>query len=88
VPPRGWGGWGRYEKNNKYVLFTNYNNSNRINKAASRVMFGNSNHFSTLSPEGNPTDRYYFEKSIRDTYEALELDFDSLEEQLISGTKI
>ena len=77
-----------YGKNSKCVLFTNYKDSNRINKSASRVLFGNSNHFSTLAPEGDPTSGYYFEKSIRDTYEALELDFDTFEEQLVSSTKI
>jgi len=29
-----------YERNSKWVLFTNYNNSNRINKSASRFFFG------------------------------------------------
>jgi len=69
-----------YERNSKWVLFTNYNNSNRINKSASRVFFRSPNHFLNSSVEGN-LKGFYFEKSVRDTYEALELDFDSLEEQ-------
>jgi hypothetical protein len=65
-----------YNEDKKSVLFTNYNNSNRINKSASRVLFCNSEHFLSSSVE------------VRDTYEALELDFDSLEEQFIAGTSI
>jgi hypothetical protein len=76
-----------HEKN-KCVLFTNSNNSNRINKSASRVLFNNPNQFFTLSVHGHQMEGYYFEKSVRDTYEALELDFDALEEQLISTSKI
>jgi hypothetical protein len=71
-----------YERNSKWVLFTNYNNSNRINKSASGVFVGNSNNFLRSYVEGNLS-TWYFEKSVRDTYEALELDFDPLEEHPI-----
>ena len=77
-----------YYENRKCVLFTNYNNSNRINKIASRVMFRNPNNFLASFIQGDPMTGYYFEKSIRDTYEALELDFDPVEEQFLSTTKI
>jgi hypothetical protein len=77
-----------YQDNKKCVLFTNYNNVNRINKSASRVLFHNSAHFLNSPVEGDQTKNYYFEKSVRDTYEALELDFESLEEQLIAGSSI
>ncbi len=77
-----------YYEHKKSVLFTNYNNSNRINKSASRVLFRSSDHFLSSSVEGDQSRGYYFEKSVRDTYEALELDFDSLEEQFIAGTSI
>jgi hypothetical protein len=77
-----------YKTTRKCVLFTNYNNSNRINKSASRVMFHKPDQFLTSFIQGDEMKGYYFEKSIRDTYEALELDFDPLEEQLLSKTKI
>jgi hypothetical protein len=60
----------------KSVFFTNYGDVNRINKRASRLFFGNDSHFSSGAPHveyGNVT---YFEKSYRDAYEAIELDFD------------
>jgi hypothetical protein len=71
---------------NKCVLFTNYNNSNRINKSASRMLIGDPYQFLTASSHGDQRTGFYFERSTRDTYEALELDFDALEEQLLSST--
>jgi hypothetical protein len=69
----------------KMVMFTSYGDYNLVNKKASRILFG--------SPErllsGKPTivdahSRAHLivcEKSIRNVYEALEVDFDAPEEQ-------
>ena len=67
--------------NRKWVLFTNYNDSNRIIKRASRVMFGIPNQ-TFGHPMGDVRgDNHYFEMSTRDTYEALELDFDAPDDE-------
>lgn len=58
------------------VSFTNYGNVNRINKRASNLFFGNSVHFSPEAPQVEFGNQTYYEKSDRDVYEALELDFD------------
>lgn len=65
------------------VLFTNYGDINRINKKASKTFFGNFHTFLSPNPPtvGMPHGTYYCEKSTRDVYESLALDFDSLEEQ-------
>jgi hypothetical protein len=70
----------------KCVMFTNFKNSERINKAASRLFFHNLRNFGAGQPVvvENPGS-FYCEKSIRDVYEALELDFDSLEDQFGSA---
>jgi hypothetical protein len=74
-------------QNEKCVLFTNFNGINRIKKSASRLFTGRSNE-TFAGPIGEPTQGHYIEMSTRDTYEALELDFDAFEEQLIAGTPI
>jgi hypothetical protein len=74
-------------QNDKCILFTNFNGINRIKKTASRLFFGRSDRSFNV-PEGEPTQGHYFEMSTRDTYEALELDFDTLEDQLIAGSSI
>jgi hypothetical protein len=58
------------------VSFTNYGNVNRINKRASKLFFGNAGHFSSDAPQVEFGNETYYEKSPRDVYEALELDFD------------
>jgi hypothetical protein len=62
------------------VLFTNYENRNVINKKASHLFFRNPSQF--LPPQlpiwSNNT--YYCEKSTESVYDALERDFDSVEE--------
>lgn len=58
------------------VSFTNYGNVNRINKRASNLFFGNAVHFSPEAPQIEFGNQTYYEKSHRDVYEALELDFD------------
>jgi hypothetical protein len=74
----------------KAVLFTNYEDINRVNKKASRLFFGDFESFLPGEPfiHGNPKGPFYCEKSVRDVYEALALDFDALEDQLISGSII
>lgn len=61
----------------KRVIFTNYGNSNRVNKRASMLFFKRHDRF--LSPEdsiqGDPkVADYYYEKSTRNVYDALEQD--------------
>jgi hypothetical protein len=69
-----------YEKaDNVKVMFTNFNNINRVNKRASRLLFRTARHFSPAGGAVEESDGRY-ERSIRDVYEALELDFESLEE--------
>ena len=72
---------------NKIVMFTNFGDLNRINKKASQLFIGNLDHFTELVPFGNPT-ASYFEKSIRNVYEAFEKDFEALEGDLTGLTKI
>jgi hypothetical protein len=63
----------------KRVFFTNFGDINRVNKRASKIFFGNARHFpvaGTFVEES--VGSYYYEKSRRDVYEALELDFEAL----------
>ena len=60
----------------KVIMFTNLGDSNRINKKVSRLLSGTEGNFlnqTMLHYQG-----LHAEKSTRDVYEALELDFDSL----------
>jgi hypothetical protein len=69
----------RRDGSKKSVLFTNFGDINRVNKSASRLVFGNAAHFfpgSELVERGSGS---YYEKSTRDVYQALELDFDALD---------
>jgi len=75
------------EGSDKVVMFTNFCDLNTINKKASKLCFGDLSHFTEQIPWGNPVGRY-FEKSIRNVYEALEKDFNALEDEFIGGTKI
>jgi hypothetical protein len=64
----------------KRVFFTNFGDINRVNKRASKLFFGTARHFpvaGTSVEEG--VGSYYYEKSCRDVYEALELDFEALD---------
>jgi len=64
----------------KTVLFTNYSDINSINKSVSKMMFGTYDGFigkAIRTEKDLPV--YYCEKSTRNVYEALELDFDSFE---------
>jgi hypothetical protein len=60
----------------KSVFLTNFGDINRVNKRASKIFFGGTNRFPPgVMIEVGGDNRY--EKSVRDVYEALELDFDS-----------
>jgi hypothetical protein len=71
----------------KVVMFTNFRDLNTINKKASRLCFGDLSQFTDRKPWGNPAGRY-FEKSVRNVYDAFEKDFDALEGELTAATKI
>lgn len=67
--------------NPKNVMFTNFGDINRVNKKAGRALHGNfsvflpgNNALRTFSPSG------YVEKSTKNVYDALEQDFDELED--------
>lgn len=63
------------------VLITNFQNSNRINKRISRLFFGHPNAFIDRDiVDATSSHLPYFEKSARDVYGALALDFDALED--------
>jgi len=68
-----------YEHNKKSVVFTNFRDVNRVNKRASKIFFGNMTHFGPGSPTVEGSRDAYYEKSVRDVYEAFELDFDAFE---------
>lgn len=66
----------------KSVLFTNFGNSNRISKQASKLFFGTFNDFlGSQNLIRGDRKTFYYEMSTRDVYEALELDFDSLDDE-------
>jgi hypothetical protein len=67
-----------YGRNEKSVLFTNFGDINRVNKRVSKVLFGHTGN--SFNPPVGRIERLDYEKSVRDVYQALELDFDSLEE--------
>jgi hypothetical protein len=68
--------------NLKSILFTNFGDANRINKKASRLFFGHPQYFLDDTIIDRTSDKYpYFEKSTRNVYDALALDFDALEDQ-------
>ena len=72
-------GFGRGQK---AVMFTNFGDINRVNKKAGRSVFGHPDVFLSGQPAfRQTTPPNYVEKSIRNVYEALELDFDELEDQ-------
>jgi hypothetical protein len=63
------------------VLFTNRNKNNRIVKCASIALFGRPNELFDRPHGQTAGDNHYFEMSTRDTYEALELDFDAPDDE-------
>ena len=68
-------------------MFTNFENRNTINKKASRLLFRKHAEFLDRSALGDPLTKYT-EKSIRDVYGALQMDFDPLDEMLTGSTNI
>jgi hypothetical protein len=77
------------QSTHKSVLLTNFGDSNRINKVASRLFFGDSTRLLGVTSLGDPLEsNFYCEKSTRDVYEALALDFDAIENQLTAGSSI
>ena len=72
----------------KIVMFTNYRGINTISKRASKLMYHRYDQFMTSPLHGNPKEGRYAEMSVRDVYEALELDFAAMESELISGTAL
>jgi len=66
----------------KSILFTNHENSNRVNKAASKAFTSHADAFlgEKLTNDSRGGLGNYHEKSTRDCYGALALDFDEIEE--------
>jgi hypothetical protein len=62
------------------ILFTNYGDSNQVNKKASRLFFRNRTQFLAGMPAIAAGGSSLYEKSGRDVYGAMALDFDSPEE--------
>ena len=61
------------DKRAKDIYFTNFGNNNVVNNAASEAFFDARNRFRFDSSLVSNT--YYYERSVRDVYEALSLDF-------------
>jgi hypothetical protein len=69
-----------YKDLKKFVHFTNFGDNNRVNKRASQVFFNRMDQFPPGEPLINVRDHgYYYERSFRNVYDALERDFESLE---------
>lgn len=62
--------------NRQRISFTNYGNANRVNKRASNLFFRDETHFSLEGRQVESLNLTHYEKSHRNVYEALELDFD------------
>jgi hypothetical protein len=60
------------------VMFTNFEDRNTINKKAAHLFFDSNDTFLDKATWGDLRSSYY-EKSIRNVYQAFEMDFDSLE---------
>ena len=67
----------------KTVLFTNFGDPNSVNKKVSNLLMDSFSYFLRESIQTNADrskDPFYFEKSTGDVYQALERDFDAVEE--------
>ena len=75
-------GLGQFFKSaGRTVMFTNFGDRNTINKKASNLFFNDPGNFLDSAIIGTvPGKSYYAEKSVRTVYEALERDFDAVEE--------
>jgi hypothetical protein len=69
----------RVDEDKRRISFTNFEDSNRVNKLASKLLLGESD---TLlvgrAPIIRKTDLAYVEKSVRTVYNALAYDFESI----------
>jgi hypothetical protein len=74
----------------KAILFTNFRDINQVNKKAAQLLLGSAGGFMPPNPPimGNFQEGWYYEKSVRDVYQAMELDFDSLEERLLRSSNL
>jgi hypothetical protein len=70
------------------IMFTNYLGSNRVSKRAGNLFCANFRKFLDEPLVGSPQDGSYCEMSVRNVYEALSLDFDDLEDQLLGGSSV
>jgi hypothetical protein len=79
-------------KTHKTAMFTNFGDHNLVNKKASRLFFGSPERLLSDKPAilGAPsgTGDFLCEKSVRNVYDALAVDFDSPEEHLLATTPI
>jgi hypothetical protein len=75
----------RMDRGSKEIMFTNYNNSGVINKNAARLFALPPNELLTEGGRLIPNRDSLCEKSVRDVYGALALDFDSPEERPRAG---
>jgi hypothetical protein len=58
------------------VRFTNFRNVNRVNKRVGKITFDNDGQFTATGADVFQKGTMYYERSVRNVYEALELDFD------------
>ena len=75
-------------KRTKSVMFTNFEDRNTVNKHASRIFFNTYSGFLGASVSGAPAKGNFREKSTRTVYEALELDFETLESILLPDSAV
>jgi hypothetical protein len=62
----------------KHVMFTNFGNVNRVNKAMSKLISKRASLFQKDNSYGEPEGDSCHERSIRNCYDALSMDFDDL----------
>jgi hypothetical protein len=74
----------------KSILFTNYGVLQTVNKRAGKLLYGTvtSELSKGVKQNGDPRGGMYWECSTRNVYDALEMDFAALEEELLAGTPI
>jgi hypothetical protein len=58
----------------KQIYFTNFGDSNRVNRRASWVFFGNPSHFDRNL--ANPNTPPAYQRSTRNVYDAFDVDFE------------
>lgn len=70
------------------IMFTNFHDMNTVNKRAGTALIGAHDAFLDKTTWGHPKRGDYVEKSARDVYDALAMDFDAMESRLLPNTKI